>query len=506
MKLIKIIAMILLIATLVTAVVPALASCNDEPKKTQGTKKPTTPKDDEPENPGNGGEEQPERDPDIPDELNLALQIDKLPVANKNMTVDELRDVVVKFMYLQINFAYKVDLSGYGLEDYGYYIKNLYGSYGAANNLDNIKIKFEDGKYYGGMPYMGNTAGSVYRWLEFYDADTGVMDWSPIVRTDRKNWTDSSTGRVYPNVGSSYFGNTCASSCVWAWLRISDNLRSFWTDTWIPSNGYVQVGDYELDNGTHGTSTTKTCKNNGKEKMFACYALMQKADGLVQTGHAVMCLDKAVVVYNADGSINGADSYLLIAEQKASFLSKSPEKGGVDLYSPLNEKKGLTYRIMGNFAGNIVNDSVKEMKWTFDYLYSEGYLPFTVPELAGTDEVEDVELKFTTKATGDTITLAELKGSNLSCNYPISDVHFTLKDNDGNVVFTGMYAEGSSNVTELKAYSMSSALTNNAIYSTKSYIEDGLLEYGFSKYTLEVTVRVSTGELITVYTGTFKKS
>jgi hypothetical protein len=367
-------------------------------------------------------------------------------------------------MYRQRNFAYKADLSGVDMDTYGYYIKNLYGSYGASEDLKNIMIKFEDGKYYGGMPYMGNTAGSVYRWLEFYDPETGAMDWAPIIRTDRKNWEDSEKNRVYPNVGSSYFGNTCASSCVWAWLRVSDSIRSFWTNTWIPSNGYVQIGDYKLSaTGDHGTSTTTICKNNGEKKMYECYALMKKADGLVQTGHAVMAVSDAVIVYNDDGSIDGKESYLLIAEQKASFLDKSPLKGGVDLYSPLNEKKGLTYRIMGNYAGNIVNDKVKDMKWTFEYLYKEGYLPFTIPELVGQDEVEEPEIKFNTQATGDTITLAQLKSSNLQCNYPISDIHFTLTDNEGKVVFTGMYAEGAANVIDLKNARMSDALTNNAI-------------------------------------------
>lgn len=499
------IAMVLLIATLVTAVVPMIASCNNESKKTQPTtNKPTEPTDpeDKPDEP-----DEPVRDPDIPDELNLALQIDKLPVATKDMTEEELREVVIAFMYLQLNFAYKADLSGYGLDEYGYYIKNLYSAYNASENLDNIKIKFEDGKYYGGMPYMGNTAGSVYRWLEFYDPDTGVMDWSPIIRTDRKNWVDSEKNKTYPNVGSSYFGNTCASSCVWAWLRVSDSIRTFWTNTWLPSNGYVQVGDYELSaNGDHDTSTNKICTKNGRKKMYDCYAQMKKADGLVQTGHAVMAISDAVVVYNDDGSINPTESYLLIAEQKASFLSASPLKGGVDLYSPLNESKGLTYRIMGNYAGNVVNDKVKEMKWTFDYLYTEGYLPFTIPELVGQDDVEEVDIKFNTQATGDTITLAQLKSSNITCNYPISDVHVTLIDKEGNQVFTGMYAEGATNIIDLKNVRVTDVLTNNAIYASKDYIEEGLLEYGFSKYTIEISCRVSTGELITIYTGTFKKS
>lgn len=495
----KLIALVLLVATLAVAIVPSFAGCGEEeqpPKTTTPSPTtPSTPKEEEPEQP---------KEKDIPDELNLALQIDKLPKATTDMTPDELRDVVVAFMKLQLTFAYKADFSKASEDEMGYYIKNLYSAYDASKDLDNIKIMFEDGKYYGGMPYMGNTAGSVYRWLEFYNAEDGRMDWSPILRTDRKNWTDSDTGRVYPSVGSSIFGNTCASSCVWAYLRVSNSISTFWTSTWIPKNGYVKIGDYKLSsNDDHGTSTKKICTNNGSAKMYECYAQMKKADGLVQTGHAVMITENAVVVYKEDGkTIDPEKSYVWVAEQKASFLNASPEDGGKDLYSPLNNK-GLTYRIQGNFPNTIVNGKEKDMRWSFKKLYDEGYLPFTIPELVGTDDFEEPEVRFSHKS--ETITMSELQNKTITSNYAISDVHFTVKDKEGNVVFTAMYAPSATSVVALKSYNLNNALNNNTIYKKENHIYNGLDDYAFKGYTLEISARISTGDLVTVWSGTYKK-
>ena len=437
----------------------------------------------------------------IPDHLNLALQIDKLPVATADMTEDELRDVIVKFMYLQLNFAFTPEYSGRA-ESYSYYIKNLYSAYNGKSNLENLRVKYDEGKYYGGVPYMGNSAGSLYRWLEFYDPITGAMDWDPILRTKR-GWTDS--GISYSDVGSPYFGNTCASSCVWAFMRVTNKIDTFWTNTWIPANGFVKVGDYDLSaDEDHGSSTKSLCSKNGKKKMFAAYAKIQKADGLVQTGHAVMSLSDAVVVYGADGNIDGDASYILVAEQKASFLTASPDKGGVDLYSPMGDK-GLTYRITGNYAGNVVNDQVKEMKWTFNDLYSKGFLPFTLPELAGTDPVDKAEVTLNLSGkpyTAEEIKASELKNMTVKSNYAISDLHFTIRDKDGKQVFTAMYAKPASDTVSLKVYSVSSALTSNALYQNKGIININVCEYAaLGTYTLEITARVSTGELLTVFNG-----
>jgi hypothetical protein len=439
---------------------------------------------------------------DIPEDKNLILGLDKIPIATPDMSEGELRDIVVSLMKLQINFAYKVDLKNYG-SVYGYYIKNLYGSYGASKNLDNVKIKFEHGKYYGGIPYMGNAAGSIYRWIPFYNVDTGTMDWSPIIASRRENWSESKhPDRIYPDVGSGIFGNSCSSACFWAWSRVTNSINSFWTSGWLPSNGFVKVGDYDLAAGEkHGDDTTLLCIANGNQRMYEAYAKMLRADGLVQTGHAVMIIADPVVVRNSDGTINGDESYVLIAEQKASFLTAAPTKGGVDLYSPLDD--GITYRIMGNYAGNIVNGTVREMKWTFKKLYSEGFLPFTVPELAGKDDVEKSVVSM--NYTAPSITLNTLSNKSITSNYPISDVNFRVINSKGETVFTACFGNATDTPFDMKTRYLSDALTNNRMYEDRSYIKNNLSKYTDGTYTIEVLCRLGTGELISVYLGTLTK-
>jgi len=438
-------------------------------------------------------------DSPIPEHLNLALQIDKIPVATADMTEQQLRDLIVDFMYLQINFAYSPTFTG--MDEYRYYIKNRAASYG----FEGCRIPFEEGKFYGGIPYVGNAAGSLYRWLEFYDAETGEMNWDPLIRTRRKNWLDEETGTVYPDVGSAIFGNSCAASTVWSWMRVTNEINSFWTSTWLPKNGFVKVGEYDIPGDKHGSSTKNICKANGTETMFAAYAQLKKADGLVYTGHAFMSVSDAVVVYDSDGNIDGSKSYILIAEQTGEFLTSSPANGGTELYSPLNDK-GITYRIQGNFAGNKVNGRVKTMKKTFQSLYNAGSLPFTIPELCGQAEVEKAEAGLYKSAdlyTAATVKVKDLDDLIVRSNYAISDIHFIIRDENGNELFNSMYAKLGNNVSTLKYYALTSALSENELYENKGCIRIAVSEYAVGgKNTLEITARVSTGELLTVYKGT----
>ena len=442
------------------------------------------------------------KDSEIPQDKNLVLGLSRIPVATPDMTEDELRDIVVACMNLQINFAFRVELGSYG-SVYGYYIKNLYGSYGGKTKLSNLVIKYEDGKYYGGVPYMGNASGNFYRWLPFYDAQTGDMDWTPIISSRREQWYDSNKKITYPDVGSALFGNSCSSACFWAWSRITNEVNSFWTAGWLPSNGFVKVGDYDLAAGEkHGSSTTELCATNGEQRMYAAYAKTLRADGLVQTGHAVMIVADPVVVYNNDGTINGDESYVLIAEQKASFLTASPTKGGVDLYSPLNDR-GITYRIMGNYAGNTVNETLREMKWSFKTLYDKGFLPFTVPELAGKGKVETSYVEF--EYNKDTISLDVMKNLKIASNYVISDVTINVTDASGNLVFTAFYGNITDTPMDMKIRLLDDILTSNRIYENRSHIKDNLENYTDGTYTIEILCRLGTGELKSVYNGKLVK-
>lgn len=435
------------------------------------------------------------KDSEIPQDKNLVLGLSKIPIATGEMTTDELRDIVVQFMKLQINFAYRANIS-YNEGTYGYYIKNLYSLYDGDENLENLEIKFEDGKYYGGIPYMGNAAGGIYRWLPFYDAQTGDMDWSPIITSRRENWEDTDKNIVYPDVGSVIFGNSCSAACFWAWSRVTNEINTYWTNGWVPSRGFVKIGDYVI----YSEDDPKlTCRSNGEKIMYESYAQMLRADGLVDPGHAVMVIEDPVVVYNDNGTINGYKSYVVVAEQKASFLTESPGDGGVDLYSPMNDD-GVNYRVMGNCGGNTVNGELYEMKWSFRELYDEGYLPFTVPELAGTGVVEKstVEMKYTESS----VTIAELENQKITSNYPISDVNFEVRDKDGELVFTACFANHLTSPKKMKSRTLVDALIANDIYEDPAYIKNNLTKYTDGSYTVEILCRLANGELVSAYSGT----
>ena len=174
------------------------------------------------------------------------------------------------------------------------------------------------------------------------------------------------------------------------------------------------------------------------------------------------------------------------------------------LYSPLNDK-GDTYRIQGNFAGNIVNEKLNECKWTFATLFEKGFLPFTAPELCGKATVDKSEVALYSGEetfTADKIKASELKDLTVKSNFVISDIHFIVIDGAGNEVFSAMYAKLGNDILSLKSYSVESALVDNDIYQNKDHINANVKKYAEKgDHTLKITARVSTGELLTVFKG-----
>ena len=210
-----------------------------------------------------------------------------------------------------------------------------------------------------------------------------------------------------------------------------------------------------------------------------------------------------MVKYNNDGSINGEESYVLIAEQQAGFLTASPLKGGVDQYSPLNGN--ITYRVMGNYAGNVVNGSVKETTRSFKNLFDDGFLPFTIPELVGQGKVEKSTVSFSYSAP--TIKVTDIAAQSASSNYLISDITFEVRNVAGELVFTACYANVSEHFApnNLKTFPLTEAMTENQMYANGDYVGENLAKYTDGTYTIEILCRLSTGELISVYSGKLTK-
>ena len=311
----KCIASLLLLATLVGTALPLLSSCDGAAPATETKTVAST------EETGTGETAPATKEKErpnvakgvIPEEKNLVLQMEKIPIANSSMTEDQLRDIILQFMKLQLTFAYTPDLGD--REDYGYYISAISDAYDVNINdesIDNCKVTFQEEKYYGGIFYCGQTHGSVYRWLPFYDAETGIMDFEPIINSRRINYKDK-----WPDGGSGIFGNSCSSAVFWAFCRVSNKLTSCWTAHWSPKYGFVKVGDFTLsENDTISGDSDQIASKNGSQKMYRAYAQVQKADGLVHSGHAIMAVEDAHVEYHPNGTIDGENSYIIFCEQR----------------------------------------------------------------------------------------------------------------------------------------------------------------------------------------------
>lgn len=333
-------------------------------------------------------------------------KIRAIPVATEGMTSDQLRQICVDFMRLQLSFEWTPD------RDLEYKIETVMHN--------NKPMHFEKGTLYAGIPYRaGNhsgTSGNPYTVMELYDPETGVI---------------SSEGLTVDRL-TALVTNHCSSSCYWAWSRVintmfgsSDDLtRQGWSNArMVHSEGFLRVGPYTytgISRWDEGDGTRAVCEANGEQTMYRSYAAMLPADGLIQlypkgntnANHVQMLAVKPEVVYLPDGSIDGENSFLTILEQ-----TSTPKK--------TTREDGETVWVEGGIDKRI----------SFEKMYQASYLPFTFAEFHGKDPVEPLEFHLTHKNGEEITSLAQVRDSTLTANYPISAVYVTATDAEGNRVY-----------------------------------------------------------------------
>lgn len=208
------------------------------------------------------------------------------------------------------------------------------------------------GRLYQGVPYSfsGNPAGNFYQY--FGEADEKGYPTVSGLHWRSLNGGASSSGRI---------GNDCSGAVQLSWESVGGNFLPASTEFMTPLYGYIPVGEYETDETSY-TDTEALAQNNGGEVMFAAYTQLQKADAVVRrkdgAGHTMM-VTSVNVVYNADGSIDGMNSYITVLHQTSSYLKKEAYK--------YDEAIGEdVYQVYG------IDD-----KYTFMKLLGSGYLPVT---------------------------------------------------------------------------------------------------------------------------------
>ncbi len=309
-------------------------------------------------------------------------KIDSLPKATSDMTEEELRNVVLAYFELAQTFAWTPD------KGYQYII-----------TTSDKSVTLPSKQIYGGMPYVTNGLGNLYRWMDFYDPETGVMYLSKT----------SSPKQI---------GNQCSYGTFWAWSRVSNSLKYFYTSSMTFANGCIPVGPYKYDltkvKFSKEDQTGDVCTANGDQIMFQSYAALKPADGLVHystAGHVIMCSSEPVVVTNPDGTINGEESYITYLDQGSKWRE-------------MEQSDGTKYRVQGGV----------HMKYTFASLLKSGYIPFTIKEFLGTDPVEKAEAKIDLEI-GESISAKDLREGTVTTNYTISHCVTTVLDESGKEIY-----------------------------------------------------------------------
>ncbi len=367
-------------------------------------------------------------------------KINAFPKANENMTPEEARELCVSFFRFCQSFAWTPD-------------QNFSFQRNAKGAITDLK----KGTVYGGLPYGGVSTGTIYRLMEVYNTETGVVKMK----------------EACPGGETLYFANQCSLGAYQAWGRVINSPVYTWTQVMVEKRGFIPVGPYTYDKSISAYSenyqTTQICQENGEQVMYRSYAAMQPADGLVYyttAGHVIMCSGKPNVVYNADGTINGEKSTFTKIDQGQAFRETTQSDG-----SKITVQGGI------------------DRTQTFANAYKSGYLPFTFKEFLGTDPIETATASINLE--GDTITPEVLRTAVISSNYSIADVYVTVFNAAGEEVWqkpirvTGVYE---------REKEIGSAIMGSAL---KPYLD--------GTHKVKVDVQLYSGDRIALYEGTLVK-
>ena len=396
--------------------------------------------------------------------------INSFPIKRKDMTVEELRQAVLDFMFFNKTYLWTPDQTVN-------YIKNTHGTADVMSQ----------GTIYGGLPYVGVATGNPYRMMDYIVPETGLLDMEKAIPA--LAYKDSVT-----MADLKYFGSQCSISVYWGWGRVMNSAKYTWTSSAVPNNNFIYLGNIKTPEDLTGWSlaynTVACCAENGEQTMYEGYAELQKADGLVQwttAGHLVMAYTDAVVVRKADGTIDGDNSYVYLIDQAQKWMSMTNDAGD-------------TFQYKNNVG----------IKTTFKSLFKSSYMPFTFAEFTGDVKIEDTTVdfvksetklisgtiresdrKYVATTTTKTLAWSDIFSSRVRSNYGIVDVYVTLYTDSGEQFYRHAVRTGTAGNKNL---AMAESGVETTIWKLASVVKN-------RTYAGTIEVQLATGERVVIFDG-----
>lgn len=457
-------------------------------------------------------------------------QLNTLPIAVDEMTPAQRRMLALNYFELQLTFRWRSNMD---IDDY----PTTYSK----------KPKSLEQKYiYSGIPYQSGGTGNLYRWLEYYDEATGMMDLARALEENGGYGEDGAVTGVQLNENGdvtykkyrSFMAlfNQCSVASSWGWGRVVNSASLGWTYDMNVRNGFIPVGSYtypdmqkidcfgeKTDANPTGFDTKDVIAHVLSEKgingMNECYAKMKPGDCIVSGGHAMM-IKSVSMVYKADGTPDWSRCTAIAIDQGEGWATDS-------------ELEGVPYRRQGSV------DTV----YLFSYFQKNNYLPFTFREfLEESDPIDKEHIAFydayiknnrgylaeaypdfnfssteLEEMTGERVEKATVwssvlqKSENLSAsqleevvvasNYPISDVFVTVKDKDGKELLKNTYRAGSPRIRQVKMTAKECSWKNDETGNPLT-LSNGIAALAEGENRIEITLQLSTGELLTALSRT----
>ena len=371
-----------------------------------------------------------------------------LPVANADMTEQELRQLVVDAFAANMSFTWTPT-------------DNISYTYELLDKYSTVTLP--KGIAYSGLFYATGvtdaTCGNIWKVLPYYDHETGAVD------------VEAMGDQVL-----NYMSSACSYGAMQGWNRVInshglDGMDSYtqYVSNIVPVGPYTyKASDYKYQFITR-TASDEIIAANGEEVMWESIANGKMGDGLYSSSswHVMMYSRDPELAYYDDGTLNPHLSYVYVHEQGA-------DGTGSDKLN-YNQDNGVPLRPLGTLNN----------KFTIHRLVEKGYIPFTFKEFTGEDPIEAGEAWLGEKKpveNGTEMTLEQLANEKICGNYNVCNLLIEVKTPDGQVM--------------VSYYPL--ATTNPAKFAVSLYgllDEARLAPYADGKNTLHISAQLSNGEL-----------